>query len=229
MSGLVLSLFPGIGMLDHAFELEGFTVVRGPDPLWGGDIREFHPPAGRFDGVIGGPPCPHHSTMRGLVELERNSGKRPEDLIPEYQRAVFEAQPTWWISENARDSYAPKVGGYRVWSQVLDNRSFGQKQRRQRRISFGTKNGRLLPIETETFEHIDFEHCVLGGHGPAAGRLVRGIKGRAIPEMLELQGLPGDFFDHSPFTVQAQKKMIGNGVPIPMGRAIARAVKKAIQ
>ena len=57
MSRLVLSLFPGIGMLDHAFELEGFCTVRGPDVLWGGDIRRFHPPAGVFDGVIGGDPC----------------------------------------------------------------------------------------------------------------------------------------------------------------------------
>jgi len=28
---LVLSLFPGIGLLDMAFEQEGFCVVRGPD------------------------------------------------------------------------------------------------------------------------------------------------------------------------------------------------------
>jgi len=54
---LVLSLFPGIGLLDSAFEEVGFCVVRGPDLLWGGDIVRFHPPAGRFDGVIGGPPC----------------------------------------------------------------------------------------------------------------------------------------------------------------------------
>jgi hypothetical protein len=38
-SPLVLSLFSGIGLLDYAFELEGFTVVRGPDLLWGGDVR----------------------------------------------------------------------------------------------------------------------------------------------------------------------------------------------
>jgi len=30
---LVLSLFPGIGLLDMAFEQEGFCVVRGPDML----------------------------------------------------------------------------------------------------------------------------------------------------------------------------------------------------
>lgn len=49
-SALVLSLFPGVGLLDMAFEAEGFTVVRGPDLLWGGDIRRFHAPAGRFEG-----------------------------------------------------------------------------------------------------------------------------------------------------------------------------------
>jgi hypothetical protein len=41
---LVLSLFPGIGLLDTAFEENGFCVVRGPDLLWGGDVRLFTPP-----------------------------------------------------------------------------------------------------------------------------------------------------------------------------------------
>jgi DNA (cytosine-5)-methyltransferase 1 len=65
---LVLSLFPGIGLLDRAFEEVGFCVVRGPDVLWGGDIHRFRPPAGRFDGVIGGPPCQAFSVLRHLVE-----------------------------------------------------------------------------------------------------------------------------------------------------------------
>lgn len=52
-SNLVLSIFPGIDLLGRAFEEEGFCVVRGPDKLWGGDIRTFHPPAGVFGGVIG--------------------------------------------------------------------------------------------------------------------------------------------------------------------------------
>jgi len=50
MTSLVLSLFPGIGLLDMAFEEAGFCVVRGPDLLWGGDIHDFHPPAGKFEG-----------------------------------------------------------------------------------------------------------------------------------------------------------------------------------
>ena len=51
---LILSLFPGIDLLGRGFEAESFAVVRGPDLLWGGDIRSFHVPPGRFDGIIGG-------------------------------------------------------------------------------------------------------------------------------------------------------------------------------
>lgn len=39
MTTLVLSLFPGIGLLDLAFEEQGYCVVRGPDLLWGGNIE----------------------------------------------------------------------------------------------------------------------------------------------------------------------------------------------
>ena len=56
-SQLVLSLFPGIGLLDRGFEEAGFCIVRGPDLIWGGDIKKFRAPPGRFQGVIGGPPC----------------------------------------------------------------------------------------------------------------------------------------------------------------------------
>jgi len=45
--------------------------------------------------------------------------------------------------------------------------------------------------------------------------------------MLALQGLPPDFFDeHSPFRKDAQRKMVGNGVPQAMGLALARAIAR---
>jgi DNA (cytosine-5)-methyltransferase 1 len=81
---LVLSLFPGIGLLDMAFELEGFCVVRGPDLCCGGgrDIKNFHPPAGRFDGVIGGAALPgvlgFASTCRPVARL---SGPEPNPRV----------------------------------------------------------------------------------------------------------------------------------------------------
>jgi len=105
---LVLSLFPGVGLLDMAFEQEGFCVVRGPDVLWGGDIRRFHPPAGRFDGVIGGPPCQSFSPLAHLV---RANGHEPRfgNLIPEFERCVAEALPTWFVMENVPAAPHPLV------------------------------------------------------------------------------------------------------------------------
>jgi DNA (cytosine-5)-methyltransferase 1 len=46
--------------------------------------------------------------------------------------------------------------------------------------------------------------------------------------MYALQGLPEDFLDLAPFTVHGKRKVVGNGVPLPMGRAVAKAVKRAI-
>jgi len=56
-SELVLSLFPGIDILGRGFEDEGFCVVRGPDLLWGGDIRNFHTPPGKFEASSPGHPA----------------------------------------------------------------------------------------------------------------------------------------------------------------------------
>ncbi|GAI10294.1 unnamed protein product, partial [marine sediment metagenome] len=85
MKNLILSIFPGIDLLGRAFEEEGYCVVRGPDPLWGGDIKSFHPPAEVFEGVIGGPPCQEWSILRFV-----HKGKHPKwgNLIPEFERVV---------------------------------------------------------------------------------------------------------------------------------------------
>lgn len=146
---LVLSLFPGIGLLDRAFEAEGFTVVRGPDVLWGGDIREFHPPAGKFDGVVGGPPC---QTFSSLARLVRANGHEPRfgNLIPEFERCVVEAQPAWFVMENVPQAPVPIVAGYGIHSFELDNSMLdsgdghGHEQRRVRRFSFGVR-GAVAP------------------------------------------------------------------------------------
>jgi DNA (cytosine-5)-methyltransferase 1 len=242
---LVLSLFPGIGLLDHAFELEGFCVVRGPDVLWGGDVRAFHPPAGRFDGVIGGPPCQAFSQFRYINPL---AGQKHGNLIPEFERCVSEAQPIWFVMENVPAAPAPVVEGYGVDSQILDNRWLGEAQQRRRRISFGARSPVLLRLSYEValFESPEYAQSVngssravnvkLGGSGKvkrtytADGK--RHLPGQgprtSVGDMLELQGAPRDFLDESPFTESAKRQAIGNGVPIPMGRAIARAVRRAL-
>jgi DNA (cytosine-5)-methyltransferase 1 len=60
------------------------------------------------------------------------------------------------------------------------------------------------------------------------GQRVRGIEGRTWQDMARLQGLPADF-DIPPFTVHGKKSAIGNGVPIPMARAVAKAVLRALE
>ena len=246
---LVLSLFPGIGLLDMAFEQEGFTVVRGPDVLWGGDVRRFHPPAGKFDGVIGGPPCQSFSRLAHMV---RQNGLQPKfgNLIPEFERCVSESRPAWFLMENVPDAPAAEVPTYGTHVFCLNNRQCADEngepaiQNRVRKFTFGLRDGRrpLCP-PIVVFENQQFEYAATGGSArPVAisgngkpkkfrdgkGAMPWNAKSRtAITELCRKQGLPADFTKHWPFTVEAACKALGNGVPLPMGRAIARAVKEA--
>jgi DNA (cytosine-5)-methyltransferase 1 len=240
---LVLSLFPGIGLLDMAFEEEGFCVVRGPDLLWGGDIRKFHPPAGVFQGVIGGPPCQPFSQ---LVHMIRANGYEPkhENLIPEYERVVGEAAPEWFVMEEVPAAPLPVVAGYVVQDVLLNNRWLGEVQERKRRISFGTRDGRTLAIQPAALEAFEWDFAVTGDarrrpvamlaggvrkSGGKSSSLNRGGGSLNLETMIERQGLPAGFLAWQPFTVQAKRQMVGNGVPLPMGRAIAKAVKRALE
>jgi DNA (cytosine-5)-methyltransferase 1 len=239
---LVLSLFPGIGLLDMAFEEAGFCVVRGPDVIWGGDVKRFHAPRGRFDGVIGGPPCKAFSP---LANINKAQGRElAENLIPEYERVVAEVAPAWFVMENVPRAPKPTVPGYLVTDLFLNNRWVGGEQNRMRRFSFGTPGGVTLYPETEALEPAAFEPAVTSTSGgrravavyDANGR-VRGkqghadnarLQGRTIGRMLELHGLPADYLKDSPLTQSGMKEAIGNGVPLPMCRAVAQAVKAAM-
>jgi site-specific DNA-cytosine methylase len=343
---LVLSLFPGIGLLDHAFGLEGFCAVRGPDPIWGGDIRTFHVPSGRFDGVIGGPPCQMFSSLARLVEA---NGHNPTfgNLFPEFERVVVEAQPDWFVCENVPQAPQPVCMGYGTKAILLDNSAlaggfdgepvdgYGQEQRRVRRFTFGLRGVAdadvpaltrwidlacfLLPDATGTQwtpdnskeakrrttavsagheqpdglterkrsrkrtvtalgpDHLQglrestervrqatvsttfagdkpneqkrLHETINGSHDRAPSARVKAVsgsnggngsqrqttgagnKGRGrykLADALRLQGLAPDFLKHCPFTAEGALKAVANGVPIVMGRAIARAVKDAL-
>lgn len=232
---LILSLFPGIGLLDMAFEQEGFCVVRGPDLLWGGDIHTFHPVAGRFDGIIGGPPCQAFSRLQYLVKY--NGLETAQNLIPEFERCVEEAQPTWFLMENVPNAPLPDVRGYLAHSQVLNNRWYGGVQHRTRRISFGTRDGHNLDVVPDVFEPIEWAPAVCASGGLKPGTTITrspkakqmGYKTREnYKQSIEWQGLPDDFTLPG-FTTAGAIKAVGNGVPLPLGRAIARAVREASQ
>ena len=236
---LVLSLFPGIGLLDMAFEEEGFCVVRGPDLLWGGDVRRFHPPAGRFEGIIGGPPCKRWSRLAHMVVA--NGYGLAEDLIPEYCRVVAGAGPAWFLMENVPAAPLPEVPGYVVHSSEVRDDWFGGLTIRKRRFSFGTAEGQRLPLRPEQRTTWEPAHAVLAGNSRPVP--VQGLKGgkrkrtaelnrgstaaTRFEEAKRLSGLPPDL-DLPPFTASAKCEAVGNGVPLRMGRAVARAVKRAM-
>jgi DNA (cytosine-5)-methyltransferase 1 len=237
---LVLSLFPGIGLLDMAFEAEGFCVVRGPDPLWGGGVRNFSPPTGRFDGVIGGPPCQQFSRLRTLVHA--TGGTVAENLIPEFERVVHEAQPTWFLMENVPDAPLPNVNDYHIQNQILSNRQdCGGEQERVRRFSFGWRiNVGPVPLFAVDWwappVPTMYQRTVLA-KGVAVDPTKRTRSGKrriadvrskkAFEIAVRAQGLP-EGFDLPPFTIDGKIKVVGNGVPLMMGQTIARAVRRAI-
>lgn len=239
-SQLVLSLFPGAGMLDMAFEEAGFCVVRGPELLLGGDVKKFHVPSGRFDGVIGGPPCQQFST---LARLNRAQGKTiAENLIPEFERIVDEAEPRWFLMENVEAAPSPSIDGYHVQNEIAVDAEVGGLTSRKRRFSFGAcvpNDGfaiqPVFPFPTMMLRAIttDARLGSVGGRIRAerAGGGIMPAEGKIMPfdQMLAAQGLPANFLDESAFTQIAKRKMVGNGVPIAMGRAVVAAIIHAMK
>lgn len=138
MPGLALSLFPGLGVLDMAFEGAGWCVVRGPDVVWQADVRGWHVPEGAFDGVFGGPPCQMFSSLAALARAQGH-GSRHGNLIPEFERIVGEARPRWFLMENVANAPLPEVDGYDLWPHEVTDWQVGGSQTRKRRFSLGLR------------------------------------------------------------------------------------------
>lgn len=228
MSALVLSLFPGIGLLDQAFEEEGFCVVRGPDLLWGGDVRRFHPPADRFDGVIGGPPCQSWSKI-GQTNMARwGVDSVMPDMIPEFVRCVEEAQPAWYVMENVVGAPLPDVAGFTEHAETLRDHWFGGETQRERRITFGGDACVVGPWKRSLHQQMTLSHPNPAKVILSTGQCGEGGPRASIGRMAASQGFDASRFECSPFSRTELRRAIANGVPLPMGRAVARAVKLAL-
>lgn len=208
---LVLSLFPGIDLLGRAFEAEGFCVVRGPDLLWGGDVRAFHPPGLRFDGVIAGSPCQDFSRLRRSPPTGYGV-----EMLNEFARVVTEARPVWWLLENVPTVPDVAVPGYEVQRLDLNARECGMAQRRLRHFQFGHVLGWVLVPDRRAPVTDQIVPIALASEGARPDR-------RGWPEFCEAQGLPADFTLPG-LSIAARYAAVGNGVPIEMGRTVARAV-----
>jgi DNA (cytosine-5)-methyltransferase 1 len=192
--------------------------------------------------VIGGPPCQAFSQInqaarKGLQELAAN-------LIPEFQRVVFEAAPSWFVMENVRQAPEPAVCGYDVRPVLFNNRWLGEEQNRVRRFTLGmSPAGGGQAAALDRFEaalraqDVGLESAERAGCFTANGSQWDAGKGRgrgdrtwkSLHRGLRLQGLPEDFFEGTPFTAEGAVSAVGNGVPLRLGRAVARAVKVALR
>lgn len=207
---LVLSLFPGIDLMGRGFEQEGFCVVRGPDTLWGGDIRTFTPPPDRFDGVIGGSPCQDFSRLRRCPP----SGYG-RDMLTEFVRCVEQAAPDWFLLENVPGVPDISPHGYAVQRFDLRANEVGLNQQRLRHFQFGSRRGNVLVLDRPERTHVT-ERAAVATEGARANR-------RAWADFCALQGVPP--LDLAALTQTARYQVVGNGVPVPMAAFIARAIK----
>lgn len=212
-SQLLLSLFPGIDLLGRGFEAEGFAVVRGPDLLFGGDIRGFHVPASRFDGVIGGPPCPDFSKARRTEPSGYGLA-----MLAEFVRVVNEARPIWWLMENVPGVPDVMIEGYSHQRVDINAREVGLEQNRHRHFQFGHRDGLLISVPRGPKSR-HWQPCCTASEGKRKGK-------RDWLDFCRLQGL-ADGIDLHNLTLGARYRAVGNGVPVQLARALAKAVLSA--
>ncbi len=216
---LVLSLFPGIDLLGSGFEAHGFCVVRGPDLLWGGDIRRFHPPRGVFEGIIGGPPCQDDSRARRSPPTGYG-----EKMHAEFVRVIEEASPAWYLHESVPGSKPLPdiacVGSVQFEQQriVLSARDCGLTQRRSRIFTYGYLTDAIV-IPRVTPVSGSSQPCCMATEGKKPGR-------RAWPDFCEAMGLPRDF-DLPGWPIAFKYSAVGNGVPVPMAMMLAHAIQNS--
>lgn len=227
MHNLILSVFPGIDLLGKGFELEGFCVVRGPDILWGGDIRRFHPPQDIFKGIIGGAPCQCFSQAMTAYEATM------PDLTEEFKRVIQEARPVWFLAENVPQAKFPLPNDYHIQDLFLNTVDFGVNQFRKRKFRFGCQESiKIFPESSLNFKARDILPTITAteykGSGKDKRRASRFYSRRlTFPEVCKAMGLSEDF-NLPGFLLSEKYRAVGNGVPVELAWAIAKAIKQAI-
>ncbi len=162
----IISMFAGCGGLDLGFRFAGFNPVWANEydkSIW--DTYQFNHPDTILDrrdirkinsdeipdcvGIIGGPPCQSWSAAGAKRGIDDSRGQ----LFWDYIRIVRDKQPLFFLAENVRGILAPRNQdaftyilsqfeqiGYRVSFQLVNAKSFGVPQDRQRVIVIGYRH-----------------------------------------------------------------------------------------
>lgn len=204
---LVCSVFSGFDLLGKGFEENGFCVVGGVDIIFERDIRNFHPPPNKFNGIIGGSPCQDFSKLRRVEPTGYGL-----EMISEFKRIVLESNTDWFLLENVPQVPDIVIENYQVQRFSLSPTDLGFNQSRRRHFQFGSKTGRVLSFSRKRYTGI-IEPCLTASNDL-----------RSFEKMCEIQGM--DFVPKlSEFKHTSKKKLIGNSVHFGVARAVARAVR----
>jgi len=155
--------------------------------------------------------------------------------------------------ENVPAAPTPKIVGYYHKTHAVSDVAVGGATSRSRAFTFGRiSEDCRLDIEWVALHTTQPEPtvCASGGAAPipvkigGSGTLKRSYTDRHVAtrkgasamgyktqayfaDACRNQGLPSDFLADAPFTIAGKIHAIGNGVPLAMGRAVARAVRRA--
>ena len=205
---LILSLYSGLDLFGRAFEELGHCVVRGPEIITYGDIRDFSCPPDVFDMVMGGPPCVDYSL------LNRNPSDYSDICAAEFMRIVEQSRCRRYLIENVPQVPDMKASGYHWQRFNLDLQWFTEYSR-LRAFQYGTLDGRMIePMSGKR-------------RAKTKGGAVTGGDSRSYAEICHIQGLPDDF-DIPFFNLEAKRQVVANAVPLALGRYIAGLVTESL-
>lgn len=202
----------------HIIEANGYQLAEDLIPEFVRVVEETMPTWFLMENVEGAPlPEIPGYVVTSLLLNNRSVPELPGATIgPEQNRL---RRFSFGTCEGWEGSYCPRRASWTTWSRQLhpDLAVFESPTYAPAVCAKG--NGRAVPV-------------ALGGSGKVKStRRVRAAdnhSAKALAESLRLQGLPADFLAGTPFTVDGKHLVVGNGVPLPLGRAIARAVREAV-
>ena len=219
MTKLVLSLFPGIGLLDRAFSSCGFCIVQAADKITGGDVRDFRGVPGRLDGIVAGPPCQGFSVANThRTNAEHASVQNSREMLQQTCRIITECQPEWFLIENVPCVPDVRIAGYTVQRIPITDQECGGVQLRSRHVQFGSRLGHVIRPERVN----DCTRNRKKGR-PAKAVTTKTERWKDFTDVCRRQGLETPI-DLPGVTRSAKVKWVANGVPLRMGRALAAAI-----
>lgn len=219
MNELVLSLFPGVGLLDRAFAAAGFCVVQAQDKITGGDIRDFRGIPWRFNGIVAGPPCQGFSVANSYRHTDYHPSVVNSRMMLQHTcRIIVQCEPEWFLIENVPCVPDVRIEGYTVQRIPITDLECGGSQIRSRHVQFGSRQGHIIrPIRVN-----DQTRNRRKGR---PGKIVTTKTDRwsDYPDLCRRQGLDAPI-ELPGWYRTAKFKAVGNGVPLRMGRVLAAAV-----